>query len=104
MKAFFRFLASSTGRLVRAVAGLILIVVGIWAIGGVVGWILAVAAGAWRLLVRRERGAGVLLWAGIPAMVLLALMPARWPRYFLPSIPVLAVLRAQRGARASACY
>ena len=42
MKAFFRFLASSTGRLVRAVAGLILIVVGIWAIGGVVGWILAV--------------------------------------------------------------
>jgi hypothetical protein len=42
MKAIFRFLASSTGRLVRAVAGLILIVVGIWAIGGVVGWILAV--------------------------------------------------------------
>jgi len=42
MKAFFRFLASSTGRLVRAVAGLILIVVGIWAIGGVVGWILAI--------------------------------------------------------------
>jgi len=42
MKAFFRFLASSTGRLVRAVAGLILIVVGIWAIGGVVGWIVAV--------------------------------------------------------------
>ena len=42
MKAIFRFLASSTGRLVRAVAGLILIVVGIWAIGGVVGWIVAV--------------------------------------------------------------
>ncbi|MFN2218753.1 MAG: DUF2892 domain-containing protein [Anaerolineae bacterium] len=42
MKALFRFLASSAGRLVRAVAGLILIVVGIWAIGGVVGWILAI--------------------------------------------------------------
>lgn len=42
MKAIFRFLASSTGRLVRAVAGLILIVVGIWAIGGVGGWIVAI--------------------------------------------------------------
>jgi hypothetical protein len=42
MKAIFRFLASSAGRLVRAVAGLILIVVGIALVGGVVGWILAI--------------------------------------------------------------
>ena len=42
MKAIFRFLASSAGRLVRAVAGLILIVVGIAVVGGTVGWILAV--------------------------------------------------------------
>jgi hypothetical protein len=42
MKAIFRFLASSAGRLVRAVAGLILIVVGIAVVGGVVGWILAI--------------------------------------------------------------
>ena len=42
MKAVFRFLASSAGRLVRAVAGLMLIVVGIAVVGGVVGWILAI--------------------------------------------------------------
>jgi hypothetical protein len=42
MRAIFRFLASSAGRLVRAVAGLILIVVGIAVVGGTVGWILAV--------------------------------------------------------------
>ena len=42
MKAIFRFLASSAGRLVRAVAGLILIVVGIALVGGTVGWILAI--------------------------------------------------------------
>jgi len=42
MKAFFRFLASSAGRLIRAVAGLILIVVGIAVVGGTVGWILAI--------------------------------------------------------------
>ena len=42
MKAVFRFLASSVGRLVRAVAGLILIVVGIAVVGGVAGWILAI--------------------------------------------------------------
>jgi hypothetical protein len=42
MKAIFRFLASSAGRLVRAVAGLILIVVGIAVVGGTVGWILAI--------------------------------------------------------------
>jgi hypothetical protein len=42
MRAVFRFLASSAGRLVRAVAGLALIVVGIAVIGGVGGWILAI--------------------------------------------------------------
>jgi hypothetical protein len=42
MKAFFRFLASPTGRLVRVVAGLVLIVVGIVVVKGVVGWILAI--------------------------------------------------------------
>jgi hypothetical protein len=42
MNAVFRFLASSAGRVVRAVAGLALIVVGIAVIGGVVGWILAI--------------------------------------------------------------
>jgi len=42
MKAIFRFLASSAGRLVRAVAGLILIMVGIALVGGTVGWILAI--------------------------------------------------------------
>jgi len=42
MNAVVRFLASSAGRVVRAVAGLALIVVGIAVIGGVVGWILAI--------------------------------------------------------------
>jgi hypothetical protein len=42
MKAVFRFLASSAGRVVRAVAGLILIVVGIAVVGGAIGWILAI--------------------------------------------------------------
>jgi hypothetical protein len=42
MKAVFRFLASSAGRLVRVVAGLVLIVVGIAVVQGVVGWILAI--------------------------------------------------------------
>jgi hypothetical protein len=41
MKAVFRFLASSAGRVVRAVAGLALIVVGLAVVGGIVGWILA---------------------------------------------------------------
>ena len=42
MKGIFRFLASSAGRVVRAVAGLALIVVGIAVVGGVVGWILVI--------------------------------------------------------------
>jgi len=42
MKAVFRFLASSVGRAVRAVAGLALIVVGLAVVGGAIGWILAI--------------------------------------------------------------
>jgi hypothetical protein len=42
MKAFFRFMASPVGRLVRIVAGLILIVAGIWWIHGWGGWIVAI--------------------------------------------------------------
>jgi hypothetical protein len=42
MKAVFRFLASSAGRVVRALAGLILVVVGIAVVGGTAGWILAI--------------------------------------------------------------
>ena len=42
MKAVFRFLASSAGRVVRAVAGLVLIVVGLAVVGGAIGWILAI--------------------------------------------------------------
>jgi hypothetical protein len=42
MNALLRFLAGSTGRAVRVVAGLILIVIGIWAVQGVGGWILAI--------------------------------------------------------------
>ena len=42
MKAVFRFLASSAGRVVRAVAGLALVVVGLAVVGGTIGWILAI--------------------------------------------------------------
>ena len=42
MEGLFRFLASSMGRMVRAVAGLALIAVGLVWLHGVVGWILAV--------------------------------------------------------------
>jgi hypothetical protein len=42
MEGVFRFLAGSTGRAVRIVAGLILIVIGIAAVRGVGGWILAI--------------------------------------------------------------
>jgi hypothetical protein len=41
MRALFRFLASMTGRWVRAIAGVILIVVGIWLVEGNWGYILA---------------------------------------------------------------
>jgi len=38
---FFRFIAGPVGRLIRVIAGLALIVIGLWLIQGVVGWILA---------------------------------------------------------------
>jgi glucose dehydrogenase len=42
MKAVFQFLASPAGRVIRAVAGLVLIVVGIALVKGTGGWILAI--------------------------------------------------------------
>ena len=42
MKAVFRFLGSMTGRIVRAVAGIILIVIGLLLVKGTGGWILAI--------------------------------------------------------------
>jgi len=42
MNGVFRFLASPTGRWVRAIAGIVLIVVGSWLVQGVVGWIIAI--------------------------------------------------------------
>jgi hypothetical protein len=42
MNALFSFLASSAGRIVRIVAGVVLIVVGIWLVQGTWGWILAI--------------------------------------------------------------
>jgi hypothetical protein len=42
MKAVFRFLASPAGRWVRAIVGLVLIVVGIAVVKGAIGWILAI--------------------------------------------------------------
>jgi hypothetical protein len=42
MDGLFRFLAGSSGRIVRAAAGLALIVVGLIWVHGVVGWVLAV--------------------------------------------------------------
>lgn len=40
MKAFFRFIAGTTGRVIRIVAGLALIAIGILWVGGTGGWIL----------------------------------------------------------------
>jgi Inner membrane protein YgaP-like, transmembrane domain len=42
MKAVFGFLASMAGRVVRAVAGIVLIVVGLALVKGTGGWILAI--------------------------------------------------------------
>ena len=42
MKAFFGFLGSMTGRIVRAVAGIVLIVIGLFLVKGTGGWILAI--------------------------------------------------------------
>lgn len=42
MDGLFRFLAGSTGRVTRAVAGLALIVVGLVVIPGIAGWVVAI--------------------------------------------------------------
>lgn len=42
MEAFFEFIAGSAGRLVRAVAGLALILIGVFLVGGVGRWILII--------------------------------------------------------------
>jgi hypothetical protein len=42
MNAFFRFIASPTGRVIRIVAGLALILIGLLALEGLVGWIVAI--------------------------------------------------------------
>lgn len=42
MNAFFRFLANTTGRVVRIVAGLLLIAIGLMWVHGTSGWILAI--------------------------------------------------------------
>jgi hypothetical protein len=42
MKGFFRFIASPAGRLLRILAGLVLIAIGIWLVQGIGGWILII--------------------------------------------------------------
>ena len=42
MLAFFNFIAGPGGRTVRILAGLLLLVAGIWWIPGIVGWIVAI--------------------------------------------------------------
>jgi hypothetical protein len=42
MKGFFRFIASPGGRMIRIVAGLILIAIGLWLVQGIGGWILII--------------------------------------------------------------
>jgi len=42
MNALFRFLANTTGRVVRIVAGLLLIAIGLLWVHGTGGWILAI--------------------------------------------------------------
>ena len=42
MNAFFGFMASPAGRVARIVAGLALILIGLLALGGLGGWILAI--------------------------------------------------------------
>ena len=42
MNAFFRFIASPTGRVIRIVAGLALILIGLLALEGLASWILAI--------------------------------------------------------------
>jgi hypothetical protein len=42
MKAFFGFMASPAGRILRIIAGLALILIGLLVLKGVGGWILAI--------------------------------------------------------------
>ncbi len=42
MKGLFKFLASNNGRLTREVAGILLILLGIFVVQGTAGWIIAV--------------------------------------------------------------
>ena len=42
MNAFFRFMANGTGRIVRIIAGLLLIVIGLVLVQGTSGWVLVI--------------------------------------------------------------
>ena len=42
MNAFFRFMANGTGRIVRIIAGLLLIVIGLVLVQGTAGWVLVI--------------------------------------------------------------
>lgn len=42
MEGLFSFLAGSAGRVVRALAGVVLILVGLVVVGGLWGWVLAI--------------------------------------------------------------
>ena len=42
MNAFFGFIASPAGRVIRIIAGVALILIGLLAVGGIWGWILAI--------------------------------------------------------------
>ena len=42
MNAFFRFMANGTGRIVRIIAGLLLIVIGLVWVQGTAGWVLVI--------------------------------------------------------------
>jgi hypothetical protein len=42
MNAFFRFIANPTGRIIRIVAGLVLIAIGIFWLQNTAGWILVI--------------------------------------------------------------
>ena len=42
MNAFFRFMANGAGRIVRIIAGLLLIVIGLVWVQGTAGWVLVI--------------------------------------------------------------
>jgi hypothetical protein len=50
MNAFLQFMASNTGRILRIVVGLILVVLGLFFVGGVVGGAILVVVGLVPLL------------------------------------------------------